>query len=75
MIGHVTFRDKLIGTLRALGPVFEEPGLLVVGSEVPNLLQAGAASTLVVSQDVGIGVPVDSLDAFKDGGPAGDAQP
>jgi hypothetical protein len=31
---------------------------MVVGSEVPNLLEDGAASTLVVSQDVDIGVPV-----------------
>lgn len=40
-------------------PLLEEPGVLIVGSEVPNLLQPGAASTLVVSQDVDIGVPVD----------------
>jgi hypothetical protein len=30
----------------------------VVGSEVPNLLEPGAAATLVVSQDLDIGVPV-----------------
>ena len=31
---------------------------MVAGSEVPNLLEAGAASTLVVSQDVDLLVPV-----------------
>jgi hypothetical protein len=61
----VTFRDRLIATLHALRPVLEEPGVLVVGSEVPNLLQLGAASTLVVSQDVDLAVPVESLSAFK----------
>lgn len=46
-------------------PLLEEPGVLIVGSEVPNLLQPGAASTLVVSQDVDIGVPVDRHAAVK----------
>jgi len=55
----VTFRDRLFATLRAVQPVLEEAGVLIVGSEVPNLLQPGAASTLVVSLDVDIGVPVD----------------
>jgi hypothetical protein len=39
--------------------------VLVVGSEVPNLLEAGAAATLVVSQDLDIGVPVDRHAAVK----------
>jgi hypothetical protein len=52
------FRGRLLATLRAARPVLEEAGVLVLGSEVPNLLQPGAASTLVVSQDVDIGVPV-----------------
>lgn len=38
---------------------------MVVGSEVPNLLEAGAAATLVVSQDVDIGVPVARHAAVK----------
>lgn len=38
---------------------------MVVGSEVPNLLQPDVASTLVVSQHVGIGVPVDRVAAVK----------
>jgi hypothetical protein len=54
----VTFRDRLIATIRAARPVLESPGVLVVGSEVPNLLEPGAAATLVVSQDLDIGVPV-----------------
>ena len=61
----MTFRERLIGTLRQLQPVLEEPGVLVVGSEVPNLLQQDAASTLVVSQDVGLAVPVDRVEAVK----------
>jgi hypothetical protein len=39
--------------------------VLVVGSEVPNLLEPGAASTLVVSQDVDLALPLDRLSAIK----------
>jgi hypothetical protein len=46
----VTFRERLVATIRAARPVLETEGVLVVGSEVPNLLEPGAASTLVVSQ-------------------------
>ena len=63
----MTFREKLIETLRRLQPVLDEPGVLIVGSEVPNLLQANAASTLVVSQDVDLAVPVDRLAQIKKG--------
>lgn len=63
--GLVTFRERLLGTLREVRAILEQPGVLIVGSEVPNLLQPDAASTLVVSQDVDIGVPVGSLDAVK----------
>lgn len=38
--------------------MLEIDGVLVIGSEVPNLLEKGAASTLVISQDVDIGVPI-----------------
>src|SRR5512144_2694198 len=62
----VTFRERLIATIRAARPVLESPGVLVVGSEVPNLLEAGAAATLVVSQDLDLGVPVDRHAALKD---------
>ena len=61
----VTFRDRLLGTLRLLRPILEEPGVLVVGSEVPNLLQPDAAATLVVSQDVDLAIPVDRVDRLK----------
>lgn len=61
----IAFRDRLIGTLGLLRTVLEQPGVLVVGSEVPNLLQPGAASTLVVSQDVDLGIPVDRLEPLK----------
>jgi hypothetical protein len=37
-----------------------------VGSEVPNLLEPGAAATLVVSQDLDVGVPVDRHAALKE---------
>jgi hypothetical protein len=52
----MTLRDRLFATVAAARAVIEEPGILIVGSEVPNFLQPGAASTLVVSQDSDIGV-------------------
>ena len=61
----MTFRDRLIATIQAARSVLEDPGVLIVGSEVPNLLEPGAASTLVVSQDLDIGVPVDCHAAVK----------
>lgn len=65
ILGTVSFRERLLATLRALQPVLEEPGVLVVGSEVPNLLVPDAAATLVVSQDVDLGVPVDRVQSVK----------
>jgi hypothetical protein len=62
----VTFRERLLETLRAVSAVLEVPGVMVVGSEVPNLLEPGAASTLVVSQDVDLGVPVAALPLVKE---------
>ncbi len=62
----VAFRDVLHATIRAARPVLESPGVVVVGSEVPNLLEPGAASTLVVSQDLDIGVPVDAVAALRE---------
>ena len=62
----VAFRDRLVATIRAARPVLEFPGVLVVGSEVPNLLEPGAAATLVVSQDLDVGVPVDRHAALKE---------
>lgn len=61
----MAFRDRLLATIRAARPVLEEPGVLVVGSEVPNLLEPGAAATLVVSLDLDIGVPVDRHSEVK----------
>jgi hypothetical protein len=60
------FRERLLGTLRAAEPVLRVPGVLVVGSEVPNLLEPGAAATLVVSQDVDVAIPVDVHHAVKE---------
>jgi hypothetical protein len=62
----VAFRDRLLGTIRAARPVLETEGVLVVGSEVPNLLEPGVAATLIVSQDLDIGVAVDRHAAVKD---------
>lgn len=46
-------------------PVLRVPGVLIVGSEVPNLLDPDVASTLVVSQDVDIAVPVERHEEVK----------
>lgn len=43
-------------------PVLGVEGVIVAGSEVPNLLEKGAASTLVVSEDVDLAVSVDAMD-------------
>jgi hypothetical protein len=59
------FRDRLLATLRAVEPVLSVPGVLVAGSEVPNLLEAAAAATLVVSLDVDLAVPVGAVDEVK----------
>jgi len=61
----VDFRARLLSTLKAVQSVLNVPGVMVIGSEVPNLLQPDAASTLVVSQDVDIGVPVARLADVK----------
>ncbi|HEY3235556.1 MAG TPA: hypothetical protein VGJ84_12635 [Polyangiaceae bacterium] len=63
--GRVSFRRRLLDTLRAMEPVLEEPGVLVVGSQVPNLLEPGAAATLVVSQDVDFAIPVSCHSPIK----------
>lgn len=62
----MAFRDRLLATIRAARPVLENPGVLVVGSEVPNLLEPGAAATLIVSQDLDIGVSVAHHAAVKE---------
>lgn len=62
---RMDFRDRLLSTLRAIQSVLNVPGVMVIGSEVPNLLQPDAASTLVVSQDVDIGVPVACIEDVK----------
>jgi hypothetical protein len=46
-------------------PILHEPGILIAGSEVPNLLESGAAATLVVSQDVDIAVSVEHHSKIK----------
>jgi hypothetical protein len=61
----VTFRERLLETLRAVEPILQVRGVLVAGSEVPNLLQADAAATLVVSQDVDLAIPIDVHDEVK----------
>jgi len=39
--------------------------MLVVGSKVPDFIESGAASTLVVPQDLDLGVPVARHAAVK----------
>jgi hypothetical protein len=60
-----TFRERLLATLRAVEPILDVQGVLVAGSEVPNLLELDAASTLVVSQDVDLVIPVSVHDEVK----------
>lgn len=48
----------MLATLRAVEPILKVRGVLVAGSEVPNLLEADAAATLVVSQDVDLAIPI-----------------
>ena len=62
----MTFRERLFATIGAARAVLETPGALVVGSEVPNLLEPGAAATLVVSQDLDVGVPVEDHARVKE---------
>ena len=62
---RVLFRDRLWATIAAARAVLEAPGVLTVGSDVPNLLEPGAASTLVVSQDLDVGVPANQHTAVK----------
>jgi hypothetical protein len=61
----MTFRERLFATIQAARSVLEDPGVLVIGSEVPNLLEAGSAATLVVSKDLDIGVPIDCHASVK----------
>jgi hypothetical protein len=59
----VSFRDRLLATLRAVRGVLGEPGIMIAGSQVPNLLEPGARASLVVSEDVDIVVPVEKHEA------------
>ena len=61
----MTFRERLLATLRAVEPILDVRGVLVAGSEVPNLLEVDAAATLVVSQDVDLAIPVAVHDEVK----------
>jgi hypothetical protein len=61
----VSFRERLLATLRAVRTVLEEPGIMVAGSQVPNLLEPGARASLVVSQDVDVVVPVEKHEAVR----------
>ncbi|HEV7238801.1 MAG TPA: hypothetical protein VGQ36_06135 [Thermoanaerobaculia bacterium] len=54
----MSFRDRLVASLKAAEAVLDVPGVMVAGSQVPNLLQPDASSTLVVSDDVDIVIPV-----------------
>ncbi len=62
----MTFRERLLRSLASVQPVLDVPGVMVGGSQVPNLLQPDAASTLVVSQDVDLVVPVAAHQQVRD---------
>ena len=62
----MTFRDRLVATIQAARSIVELPEILIIGSEVPNLLQPGAAATLIVSLDLDIGVPVQCHAAVRE---------
>ena len=62
----MAFRDRLVATIRGAQAVLEVPDVLVVGSEVPNLIEPDAAATLVVSLDLDVGVPIHRHDEVKD---------
>jgi hypothetical protein len=61
----VEFRQRLLSTLRAIEPILRQPGVLIAGSEVPNLMEPDAKSSLVVSQDVDIAISVEHIDEVK----------
>ena len=61
----MTFRDRLLQTLRAIEGILAIDGVMVIGSEVPNLLEPGAAATLVVSQDLDVCEPPARLAEVK----------
>jgi len=52
------FRDRLLASIRAMQPVLDIPGVMVGGSQVPNLLEPDVSATLIVSQDVALVIPV-----------------
>ena len=67
------FRTRLIRTLEAAEALLKVPGVIVIGSVVPNLLQAEGAPALVISEDVDLGVPIsrhhelrEALDRLQD---------
>ena len=62
----MSFRDRLIASLQAAQDVLNVPGVMVAGSQVPNLLQPDADSTLVVSDDVDIVVPISAHSQVKE---------
>jgi len=62
----VKFRDRLLQSLARVQPVLDVPGVLIGGSQVPNLLQPDIAATLVVSQDVDLVIPVGAHREVRD---------
>jgi len=61
----MSFRTLLLRTLQAVQPVLLEPGVMVAGSEVPNLLEPDARCSLLISRDVDLAVPVERHGAVK----------
>ena len=70
----VTFRDRLLQSLARVQPVLEIPDVMVGGSQVPNLLEPNAASTLVVSQNIDLVVPIAAHARVRDALPSNDPE-
>jgi hypothetical protein len=62
----MTFRERLFRSLASVQPILDVPGVMVGGSQVPNLLEPNAAATLVVSQDVDLVIPVSAHGKVRD---------
>jgi hypothetical protein len=61
----MSFRERILASLTAAQEVLSVPGVMVAGSQVPNLLQPDAESTLVVSEDIDIVIPVSAHSEVK----------
>jgi len=59
------FRQRLVATVQVIRHVMKTPGVVVAGSEVPNFMSPFGGPLPVVSLDIDIAVPVESVAALK----------